>query len=234
MSVITILVNARGHGASDKPHGSDAYELDALTGDILAVLDKLKETKVSFWGFSMGGQDAYGMAKFAPDRLHSLIIGSSHPYGRTALKGLSGDDPEAFLNGILGRMGIDFSRAPERERTAMCNNDFYAIAACFRDREPIDDILPNVNVPCLLYVGDNDGALEKVHSCAECLPRSFHAVSLSDSPICSIQASAKGKNLLASRGSAKCLQFLCTVDVGVGVRLALSRIRWQKYFRLYS
>lgn len=40
--------------------------------------------------------------------------------------------------------------------------------------------------------------------------------------------------MVTSRGSAKCPQFLCTVDVGVGVRLALSRIRWQKYFRLYS
>ncbi len=34
-----ILVDARGHGKSDKPHDPAAYTLDKRVGDILAVLD---------------------------------------------------------------------------------------------------------------------------------------------------------------------------------------------------
>lgn len=37
-----ILVDTRGHGASDKPHNPGAYETELLVGDVLAVLDQLK------------------------------------------------------------------------------------------------------------------------------------------------------------------------------------------------
>jgi pimeloyl-ACP methyl ester carboxylesterase len=36
-----ILIDARGHGASDKPHDPDAYALQRRAGDIVAVLDHL-------------------------------------------------------------------------------------------------------------------------------------------------------------------------------------------------
>ena len=43
-----ILVDARGHGASDKPHNSAAYALPLRVGDVLAVLDALKLDKVRY------------------------------------------------------------------------------------------------------------------------------------------------------------------------------------------
>ena len=36
-----ILVDARGHGASDKPHETSAYAMERRTADILAVLRDL-------------------------------------------------------------------------------------------------------------------------------------------------------------------------------------------------
>jgi hypothetical protein len=37
-----ILIDARGHGASDKPHQPDAYERDRNVADITTVLDDLE------------------------------------------------------------------------------------------------------------------------------------------------------------------------------------------------
>ena len=75
-----ILVDARGHGASDKPHDSAAYALPLRVGDVLAVLDALHLDKADYWGYSMGGWIGFGMAKYAAQRVHSLVIGGAHPY----------------------------------------------------------------------------------------------------------------------------------------------------------
>ncbi len=37
-----IMIEARGHGESDKPHDSSAYNLKLMTSDVLAVLDRLQ------------------------------------------------------------------------------------------------------------------------------------------------------------------------------------------------
>src|SRR5215467_13654037 len=75
-----ILVDARGHGASDKPHDPDAYRLPLKVGDVVAVLDALHVPSAHFWGYSMGGWIGWGMAKYAPERVQGLVIGGAHPY----------------------------------------------------------------------------------------------------------------------------------------------------------
>ena len=43
-----ILIDARGHGASDKPHDRAAYALDRRVADVTAVLDALEIAKALF------------------------------------------------------------------------------------------------------------------------------------------------------------------------------------------
>src|SRR5262252_7442562 len=45
-----ILIDARGHGESDKPHDPHAYTLAARVRDVVAVVDDLKRRAVMFWG----------------------------------------------------------------------------------------------------------------------------------------------------------------------------------------
>src|SRR5208282_5062127 len=77
-----ILVDARGHGASDKPHESSLYAMERRTADILAVLQDLDVRRAHYFGYSMGGWIGFGMAKYAPDRLKALIIGGADPSPR--------------------------------------------------------------------------------------------------------------------------------------------------------
>jgi len=44
-----ILVDARGHGNSDKPHDSEAYTMKLMVSDVVAVLDSLNVSKPIFW-----------------------------------------------------------------------------------------------------------------------------------------------------------------------------------------
>src|SRR2546428_8812553 len=101
-----ILIDARGHGASDKPHDPEAYVLQSRAGDIVAVLDHLHITHAYFFGYSMGGWIGFGLAQYAPERFHALIIGGSHPYARSMdpqrqiLRKALEQGKEAFVAGV--------------------------------------------------------------------------------------------------------------------------------------
>src|SRR5262249_17474553 len=75
-----ILVDARGHGASDKPHDPTAYAHKHHVEDILAVLDDLTIPTAHFLGYSMGGRIGFALATYAPTHFTSLLIGGANPY----------------------------------------------------------------------------------------------------------------------------------------------------------
>jgi pimeloyl-ACP methyl ester carboxylesterase len=167
-----ILVDARGHGESDKPHERAAYELPVRVGDVLAVLNALNLDRAHIWGYSMGGWTGFGIAKYAAHRLHSLVIGGVHPYEQKmpAYTRLDGSDPEAFLAGVCRRLGLDVAALPTAAREQMLRNDFRALAAVQQDRPSLEDTLPAMNMPCCLYAGDQDPLYSKVLECAQHLP----------------------------------------------------------------
>lgn len=151
-----ILLDARGHGASDKPPELNAYTLRKRTDDIVAVLDDLKIDRAHFCGYSMGGWIGFGLAKYAPDRFRSLIIGGQHPYAQS-MEGLR----------EIVRVGIDeggdacvkeWVKAQGRitSEVRMLAYDYRALLAVAQDRESLEDVLPKIEMPCLLYVGEED------------------------------------------------------------------------------
>ena len=75
-----VLIDARGHGASDKPHDPAAYDMALRVSDVTSVLDDLQIERANFFGYSMGGWIGFGLAKYAPTRFRSLILGGAHPY----------------------------------------------------------------------------------------------------------------------------------------------------------
>jgi pimeloyl-ACP methyl ester carboxylesterase len=78
-----ILIDARGHGASDKPHEPDAYDRERVVADITTVLDDLAIPRAHYFGYSMGARIGFAIAKYAPERVRSLIIGGGSPYSQS-------------------------------------------------------------------------------------------------------------------------------------------------------
>lgn len=77
-----VLIDARGHGDSGKPHDKASYTLDCRAADVTAVLDALGIEKAHFWDYSMGGWIGFDLAKYAPQRVDRLVIGGQHPFAR--------------------------------------------------------------------------------------------------------------------------------------------------------
>ena len=167
-----VLVDARGHGSSDKPHNPAAYTLPLHVGDVVAVLDALDIRAAHFWGYSMGGWVGFGMANYAPERLQALIIGGAHPYERRlpASSRPDGSEPNVFIETLLGRLGVDLATLEADKQAEFLDNDFRALAAAQQDRPSLEDILPTMTMPCLLYSGEADGIFPQVQACVRHMP----------------------------------------------------------------
>ena len=78
-----IAVELQGHG-----HTADTARpmtIEALAGDIVALLDHLRIAEADLFGFSLGGLVAYAVALGAPSRVGKLIVASAdahRPPGR--------------------------------------------------------------------------------------------------------------------------------------------------------
>lgn len=72
-----LLIDLRGHGKSvDLPQAvwNDEYTFEAVTGDIIQVLDHLKTPPAHFMGVSLGTILARQLAELEPQRVKSLIM----------------------------------------------------------------------------------------------------------------------------------------------------------------
>lgn len=146
------MLDVRGRGASDKPHQVDAYSLELLVEDIVLILDDLALKKTHYLGYSMGGWIGFGMAKYAPNRLSSLIIGGAHPYAskKGHLRRRYSQPREAWETQIKGM------EAPASFKARVLRNDLPSLRAAAQDRADLSDVLPTISVPCLIYAGEAD------------------------------------------------------------------------------
>ena len=73
-----IAVELQGHG-----HTADtgrALTIEALAGDVIALLDELRIAEADLFGFSLGGLVACAIALGAPARVGKLIVASADPH----------------------------------------------------------------------------------------------------------------------------------------------------------
>ena len=80
-NVIAVELQGHGHTAdTDRP-----MTIEALAGDVVALLDHLGIPRADLFGFSLGGLVAYAIAFGAPARVGSLVVASAdvhRPQGR--------------------------------------------------------------------------------------------------------------------------------------------------------
>jgi len=168
-----VLVDARGHGKSDKPHQASAYELSLHVGDIVAVLDALDLPSAHFWGYSMGGWIGFGLAKYAPERARRLILGGAHPYGRSLPERLDASDTKTMVKKMVRGHGMDFDTLSADKQAEFLDNDFLAIAAARNARPSLQEVLPTMAMPGFLYRGELDGSFADSQRCAKEIPHAM-------------------------------------------------------------
>ncbi|MGB7363551.1 MAG: alpha/beta fold hydrolase [Rhodococcus sp. (in: high G+C Gram-positive bacteria)] len=162
-----ILVDQRGHGRSDAPHSIDAYSMDRVSEDLVAVLDAADVPSVHYVGYSLGGRSGLNLVTRSPERVASLVVGGagSGPQ-RGALDSLFFDGSadvleqrgmDGFVDEWALRRGFPVDSGT---RAAFLRNDSAALASYFRasDDDPgiSDDAIHAIDTPTLFYVGSRD------------------------------------------------------------------------------
>ncbi len=171
-----ILIDARGHGASGKPHDAEAYRFVHRAADVVAVLDDLGLDKAYYLGYSMGGAIGWALAQYHPERFRSLMIGGFSPDGD-----LPGDEElaEPFTHGVDEFLAwlkslVGDAYTPEVE-AAYRGSDLEALACAAAHRRLWDEIdfqalLPDITLPCLVYGGEMDGLFSGAEACCRQMP----------------------------------------------------------------
>lgn len=77
-----VAVDLRGHGESDKPTTVEAYQIDCLCEDLLAVADAAGAGRFTIWGFSYGANVGRYLAARS-DRVQAMAI-MGIPFGAAA------------------------------------------------------------------------------------------------------------------------------------------------------
>ena len=125
----------------------------ARARDVVAVLDAAGIERAHFFGYARGGGTGWALARYAPERLLSLAIGGSSPFGQSL-------SPYRML---LQRTTRDLLRAlasatesPTRERAALESHIEALRAAYQQDQPDYSALLSAIQVPVLLFAGEGD------------------------------------------------------------------------------
>jgi len=157
-----IRIDLRGHGKSGKPHRTESYTMELITGDVLAVLDSLGIERAHLVGYSFGSRTALSIALQQPERVLSLsMLGGTYAIESGEIDGLffegylqvlRAGDIEGFVSGQ--------GRLDPATRMAFLANDPLALAAYFEAAETLQRLeleqLRALRVPTLLLAGTRD------------------------------------------------------------------------------
>lgn len=151
-----IGLDARGHGASQKPHDPSAYSHGAMVRDVQCLMDELGDDSFDVCGYSMGGITTLRLAMIEP-RVRSAVLGGIGPSvldGGTKRRAseivdaLEVDDPSEIQSQI-GRGFRAFADATGADRAAL--------AAIQRSRTFEDALqVGTLGVPGIVVAGSLD------------------------------------------------------------------------------
>ena len=161
-----VLIDLRGHGESSKLTDPQSYGLVNFAKDVIAVLDDAGIERADLLGFGMGGRTALATAALAPERVHAVAAGGTHPYAEQTqcYRDWLAEGLESWAKVVEGAYG----GLSDHTRKRIMANDPRAIAAAVAlDRPDISDALTRSKVPILLFLGKNDPRFPLALSFAE-------------------------------------------------------------------
>jgi pimeloyl-ACP methyl ester carboxylesterase len=147
-----IAVELQGHG-----HTADTdreMTIEALAGDVIALLDHLGIAEADLFGFSLGGLVAYAVAVGAPARVGKLIVASADAHRPPGRESVPLDDDRMPTAADFQAMRDAYAAvAPEPAHF----DEFAAKTSTMVHKFPgWTDELRSLEVPTLLIFGDRD------------------------------------------------------------------------------
>jgi pimeloyl-ACP methyl ester carboxylesterase len=166
-----IVLDNRGSGRSDKPHGD--YDLGQMAGDAIAVLDDVGVEQAHIVGASMGGAIAQIIAVMHPHRTRSLTLVCTACRNQQWRKELLSGWAEAAEHDGVGAMASRAARwviGPRSFRRLVpvlgwlgplgfgrSSHAFSAqVAAILAADDTLAELLPTITVPAMVIVGNQD------------------------------------------------------------------------------
>jgi pimeloyl-ACP methyl ester carboxylesterase len=168
-----VAVDARGHGASSKPHDPSLYGEEKMAKDLNAVLDAIGAEQLDLVGYSMGAVVALIVASREP-RVRRLVVGGIGASavelggvdtrvrpGTSVIEALRSKDPEAIEDPLV---------ASFRNLADIVGADREALAAQAQrvHAEPIP--LGRIGAPTLVIGGEVDEVAPRPQVLASAIP----------------------------------------------------------------
>lgn len=160
--------DTRGHGGSDTPPGP--YSLDALAGDVVALMDRFGIDRADVMGLSMGGMTAVGLALNHPGRVRRAVCACARtgfppaalPAWDERVAAVRAGGMAAIIEGTLARWFTPSAppAALDHARRMMAATDPEGYAACVAAIKGVayTTRLPDMTVPMHYIAGEHDGA----------------------------------------------------------------------------
>lgn len=171
-----LLLDARGHGQSAKPHEVAAYADDAMARDAQALLDLRGIEVVDVVGYSMGSYTTSRLA-LRDERLRKLVLGGAGVYTFRR----NPEVAERFARALeIDELPADADAASRawREYADAVGVDRVAMACFFRTpRRATDDELAALGSRTLILTGDADEVAGSPTEIAAAIPGA-HYVSI--------------------------------------------------------
>lgn len=169
-----ITPDLRGHGASAV--GPAPATIELMAGDVLALLNHLNIDSATIGGLSMGGYVAFACYRLFAPRVRALILAATRAQADTeeakqnradqAAKALR-EGMEQIADDLLPKLLASNNVAKQPEvvkqlREMMANTKPEGAVAALQamaTREDQTSLLPNIKVPTLILVGDQDAII---------------------------------------------------------------------------
>ena len=156
-----IVWDMRGHGQTDYPDDENLYNEKETIEDIKEILNELKIEKANVGGMSLGGYMSLAFYCKYPEMVENLLIIDTGPgfknfEARDSWNNYALKQAKKFEDiGLDGLKGKSKEMNPENHRNA--KGLVYAAKGMLTQKDDrIINELPNIKVPTLIIVGEND------------------------------------------------------------------------------